>query len=225
MKLIIIISFIFKIILYSQAYTEKEVLTIVDTTFLFSLKDSLEFNMHYKIQDNEIEEITTNSIIISDLNDNIIQVINDTTEYLGQGTRSVMQPASFFKSIDINFDGLNDFRIIENASGGYLIPSFHYFLFNQNENKFVYSEAFSDLCCNLSTNEKLKEIYLEYYQTNEEKWTKWTYKVVDNTPILSAIRTEYVFNEANKQKFRTILEKLIDGEMKVIMDTTMWKGM
>jgi hypothetical protein len=225
MKKKLIILLFFSTILYSQSYSEKGLITITDTTFLFSIKDSLEINIHYKIQENEIEEITTNSIIISDLNDNIIQTIYDTTKYLGQRKRDFIQSASLFKIIDINFDGFNDFRIIENAGGGYLIPSFHYFLFNQNKNKFDYSEEFSKLCCNLSINKVLKEIYLEYYQTNEEKWTKWTYRIVDKIPKLSAIRTEYIFDEDNKQKFRTILEELIDGKMEVIMDTTVWKGM
>lgn len=224
MKLKLIILFCYSTLLYSQSFLEKNISMISDTTFIFSIKDSVKIKAHYNIIENAIEGITTNSITIFDLKNDILQSINDTTAYLGRA-RHFMTPTPLFMVIDINFDGFNDFRIIDDASGGYLVPSFHYFLFNQNENRYVYSDAFSKLCCNLSINNELKEIYLEDYQTNEELWIKWTYRIVNNIPELSAIRKEYIFDEDNKQKFRTILEELIDGKMKVIMDTTMWKGM
>ncbi|MBZ0200220.1 MAG: hypothetical protein K8H86_10155 [Ignavibacteriaceae bacterium] len=39
------------------------------------------------------------------------------------------------------------------------------------------------------------------------------------------IQTEHFFTEDNKQKFRTVIEQLINGEMKVIKDTVEWKKM
>ena len=198
----------------------------MDTSFHFSLHNNSSFvKLDYSVKEYEENNFTIHSIRLSDSNNNINQIIIDTTDYLGKFGRGMLEKKPILKIIDINFDGYSDFRIRNKVSGRMQTPNYEYYLFNPQINQFVYNKEFSKLCCNLSLNNELKEIYIENYTWQEEKWEKWIYKVNNNIPRLSSKITEYVFDEDNKQKFRTVIEKNIDGVMKVISDTVKWKGM
>lgn len=210
----------------------------LDSTMNFILNKNMDsYTAHFLILDSLDNKKVHYTIYKADIFDNsnkFVQTICDTIPWMSKEVRHMVDRYSdepqnpIFNNdisfVDINFDGYTDIKIksFVDMQGQ---SAFRYFLYTPRSNKFVYDEDFSDLCCNLSINEELKEIYLEDYQMNEEKWTKWTYRVVNNKPILSAIRKEYIFDEDNKQKFRIILEELINGKMKVILDTTQWKGM
>lgn len=210
------------IYLFSQGSIDRIIVPVIDTTIKFQVENNFILNLKYSIQENEKENITVYKLVFSDSVNKITQKINDTTEYLGEYKREATNDELDFQILDINFDGFNDFRI-KNMVGVNLVPNFKYYLYDSVNKKFTYSQSFSELCCNLSINSKLKEIYLSEYRWQEEKSTKRIYKVLDNEPLLNGIVTDYIFTENNKQKYRTIIERLINGEMEIVNDTTVWK--
>ena len=202
MLLIYICVFACASIIHSQNNDDKTS-ALIDTTIQFRvIDDSLSFSLHYSIWSNPKDDITVYSLTFFDSANNIFQVINDTTEYLDEYTREATDEEPDFKILDINFDGYNDFRI-KNIVGVNLVPNFKYYLYDVSKKQFVFNNSFSKLCCHLSISPKLKEIYLNEYSLNNGESTKRIYKVINNTPIISSIVTEYVFTEDNKQKFRT----------------------
>ncbi len=209
--------------LQSQINGDKEIVTIIDTTIVFPLTTDNSFlNIHYILQESEKKNITINTLFISDSTKKHYQKIIDTTSYI---YKIYGRPTDIIRVIDINLDGFNDFGIVDDIGGSHPDISYKYYLYNPDKKVFIYSKEFSDLCCHLSIDYNTKSIYLESYRWQEEKSTKYTYKVYNNKPKLTAIRIEYVFTEDNKQKYRTVIKKLIDGKMKVISDTTIWRGM
>lgn len=206
---------------------------VVDTTYNFKLNNfEKPFSINFSVISITKKQNSPFTIFVSKIYDgagNFVQTIKDTSLWLDESDRNrsgrfsgeVAKDISFF---DINFDGNTDLRI-KNQTDFNGQSNFRYYLFSAEQKKFIYSKTFSELCCNLSINSNLKEIYLEDYNINEETSTKWTYKVINNEPILNEIKIERVYTEDNKQKFRTIISKLLNGKMKVVKDTVVWKGM
>jgi hypothetical protein len=222
MNKLIMLLLLHPIYLFSQISFDREIVSVIDTSIKYQVKNNFILSLQYSIQENEKDNTTVYKLMFFDSVNKIIQTINDTTEYLGEYKREATNDELDFQILDVNFDGFNDFRI-KNVVGVNLVPNFKYYLYNAIKKKFTYSQPFSELCCNLSINSKLKEIYLNEYRWQEEKFTKRIYKVVDNEPLLNGIVTDYVFTENNKQKYRTITERLINGEMVIVSDTTVWK--
>ncbi len=207
--------------------------SIFDTTLTFTLNNNIEhYVVHFEIIDSA--DITIYKTKIYDNNKVLIQSIHDTINFMGKEHRMMVDQYSDeptnpnFNSdisvVDINFDGYTDIKIksyvtVHGSSG------FNYFLYTPDSNKFIFNQDFSDLDGDLTLSNELKEIYTSDYSWQDETWTKWTYKVLNNKPILFTIKTEHVYTEDNKQKFHTVIERLINGEMKVIKDTIEWKGM
>lgn len=226
--LILSFTYFISIPIFSQINNS---ISVFDTTLTFTLFKNIEpYSVHFIIIDSA--DITIYNTIIFDNNKILIQSINDTINFMGKEHRMMVDRYSDepknpnfnndISFVDINFDGYTDIKIksLVTVHGS---SAFNYFLYNPNSNEFIYNPDFSELDGNLSLNNELKEIYISDYTWQDESWTKWTYKVINNKPILNEIRTENVYSEDNKQKFHTIIEQLINGEMKVVSDTTVWK--
>lgn len=205
--------------------------TVFDTTLSFTLNKFFEpYFVHFVIIDSN--DITIYSAKIYNNKKVFIQSINDTINFMGKEARMMVdrfsaepQNPNFnddISFVDINFDGYTDIKIksLVSVQGQ---SDYSFYLYNPGSNNFIYNKEFSNLCCNLSLDYKSKEISISDYTWQDETWKKWTYKVIDNKPTLYTIQTEHVYTEDNKQKFRTIIEKLINGEMKVVKDTVEWK--
>jgi hypothetical protein len=227
--LILFFTYFISIQIFSQVDNS---ISVFDTTLTFTLNKNIDpLVVHFEITDSN--DITIYETKIYGNNKVLIQSINDTINFMGKEHRMMVdqysdEPTSHnfnndISFIDINFDGYTDIKIksLVTVHGS---SAFNYFLYNQDSNNFIYNQYFSELDGDLSLNNELKEIYTSDYTWQDETWTKWTYKVLNNKPILYTIKTEHVYTEDNKQKFHTVIEQLINGEMKVITDTVEWKG-
>jgi len=210
----------------------------LDTTLNFILnKMTNQYSVHFLIIDSVDNKDTPYTIYKSDIYDNshkLIQTISDTIPHMSKNTRQMIDRYSdepedpIFNNdisfVDINFDGYTDIKIkrFVDMQGQ---SAFRYFLYSPESNEFIYNEDFSTLCCRVSLHPKSKEISISEYRWQDETNTIIYFKVINNKPVHVRTRTEYVFTEDNIQKYRTKIEKLIDGKFEVIKDTTFWKGM
>ena len=128
--------------------------------------------------------------------------------------------------VDINFDSYTDLKIksFVTMKG---TSEFNYYLYNPDSNKFIYNKDFSNLDGNLSLDAKLKEITSTIYEWQEETNYTDLYKIIDNKPVLVMSKIKGVLLEdrskGKNQRYYIHIEKLIDGEMKTVIDTVVIK--
>jgi len=226
---LIIIYFILSQLIFSQVNNS---ITVFDTTLTFTLSKNIEpYVVHFEIIDSV--DITIYKTKIYDSNKVFIQSINDTINFMGKEHRMMVdqysdepQNPNFnddISFVDINFDGYTDIKIksLVTVHGS---SAFNYFLYNLNSYKFIYNQDFSDLDGNISINAKLKEIYFTVYYWQEDAHYRDVYNVIDNKPVLFTSESKRVLLEdiekgKNQRRYNLLIEKLIEGEMRTVVDT------
>jgi uncharacterized repeat protein (TIGR01451 family) len=115
---------------------------------------------------------------------------------------------------DMNYDGNDDFRIVEFLPAGANIP-YLYYLYDPATNKFVYNESYRKITSpEFPGNSEIRSKWRE----SAVKWGIDTYSIANNTPKLTRRETWEAVNETQAKHQVTVFNA--DGTSQVTVDET-----
>lgn len=121
---------------------------------------------------------------------------------------------------DYNFDGFPDFCILrESASGG---SWYHFFLWNPQQEQFVYQEELSQIAC---PEFHAEGQYVTGHESGGAEYSKYTfYRYSDGRLLcIRSILVEPLY-ERKGEAFRVVIEDDVEGELNVVYDAVLEKG-
>ena len=176
------------------------------TTFQFRTHPSLPIYVFHLIGNPELNTIA--HIEVARRGDPTIIQTLETRE-----SDSPYRGAAYFEAEDINFDGFLDIKLMTTwgATGN---TGYDYWLFDKETGRFVYEEAFSELC-NPTPHPETKTITTTSVGGMAGKiHTFATFKVIDGKPVL--VREENQDWVADGRYFLKTVKQLNNGRLVVV---------
>jgi len=182
-----------------------------DTTYMVRINRAMpEFIAHFKMTklppDDNIQYLIE---LRNSTDSSLFQSIIDTVNFCW-GAHSEL--------IDINCDGYLDVKLVSGESPAYADQSYHFWIFDQKEHRYMYNEEFSNIYGDFDVDSVNKTITCTFREKCSMCTTQDVYKISNNHPILIEHQWDEQIGEDDNgvTTVKTTIERLINGKMTVV---------